>query len=62
MLVTTRVNPAQGPREVADAADFPIERISADAHPVTFEALYGTAKNDPESRVHRVRPESRRSG
>lgn len=57
LLVTTRVNPSEGPHNVADAAGFPIERAWADAHPEVFEPVYGERENDPQFRLYRVRPE-----
>ena len=40
-LVVTRVIPAEGPHNVADSENFPIERRWADSHPDRFEPLYG---------------------
>lgn len=53
VLVVTRVNPAEGPHNVADAAGFPIERAWAESHPESFEPLYGTAERDPQFRFYR---------
>ena len=47
LLVVTRVNPAEGAHNVADADGFPIERHWADSHPERFEPLYGRGENDP---------------
>jgi hypothetical protein len=55
-LVTTRVNPAEGPHNVADPQGFPIERGWADAHPESFRLLYGEAEGDPWFRLYRVLP------
>jgi hypothetical protein len=55
LLVVNRVNPAEGPHNVATADGFPIERRWADAHPETFEPLYGAAERDPQFRLYRVR-------
>ena len=44
LLVVTRVNPAEGPHNVADADRFPIERGWAESHPEFFEPLYGVAR------------------
>jgi hypothetical protein len=56
LLVVTKVNPAEGPHNVADPEKFPIERRWAEAHPETFELLYGPAEGDPEFRLYRVKP------
>ena len=59
LLVVTRVNPAEGAHNVADAEGFPIERRWADAHPERFARLYGEAERDPWFRLYRViRPRS----
>jgi hypothetical protein len=55
LLVVTRVNPAEGPHNVADREGFPIERIWADGNPGHFELLYGAAEHDPWFRIYRVR-------
>ena len=55
LLVVTRVNPGEGPHNVADSAGFPIERIWADAHPELFEPLYGPMQKDPCFRLYRLR-------
>lgn len=57
LLVVTRVNPNEGPHNVADAELFPIERQWADAHPESFEPLYGSGEQDPWFRLYRVRPQ-----
>jgi hypothetical protein len=46
------------PRELpdADAERFPIERRWAEAHPESFEPLYGVAERDSKFRIYRVRP------
>ena len=56
LLVVTRVNPNEGAHNVADADGFPIERQWADAHPESFEPLYGASERDPWFRLYRVRP------
>ncbi len=56
LLVVTRANPGEGPHNVADAENFPIERVWADAHPEIFEPLYGAREADPWFRLYRVRP------
>ena len=55
LLVVTRVNPAEGMHNIADADNFPIERRWADSHPERFEPLYGAAENDPWFRLYRFR-------
>jgi hypothetical protein len=59
ILVVARANPTEGPHNIADGQGFPIERVWADAHPETFEPLYGVAENDPLLRIYRVRPATR---
>jgi hypothetical protein len=59
LLVVTRVNPDEGPHNVADSENFPIERQWADAHPEVFEPLFGVAEHDPWFRLYRVRADSR---
>jgi hypothetical protein len=54
LLVVTRVNPAEGPHNVADVEGFPIERGWADAHPERFVPLYGREERDPWFRLYRV--------
>ncbi len=54
LLVVTRVNPSEGPHNVADAEGFPIERRWADEHPDRFHPLYGQAEGDPWFRLYRV--------
>jgi hypothetical protein len=56
MLVVARANPDEGPHNLADRSWFPIERVWADAHPETFQPLYGVAENDPQFRLYRVIP------
>ena len=56
LLVVTRVNPEEGPHNVADAEGFPIERRWADAHPESFELLYGPRQQDRLFRLYRLRP------
>jgi hypothetical protein len=51
----TRVNPAEGPHNVADTELFPIERVWADGHPESFEPLYGLNERDPFFRLYRLR-------
>jgi len=58
LLVVTRANPEEGPHNVAGPTGFPVERAWADAHPETFETLYGEAEGDPLFRLYRVRPEA----
>ena len=55
-LVVARVNPWEGAHNVADRDGFPIERVWAEAHPGTFQPVYGMAERDPQFRVFRVRP------
>ncbi len=55
LLVVTRVNPEEGPHNVADSDYFPIERQWADSHPERFERLYGERENDPWFRLYRLR-------
>jgi hypothetical protein len=55
LLVVTRVNPAEGPHNVADADRFPIERGWAESHPELFEPLYGVSERDPFFRLYRLR-------
>lgn len=55
LLVVTRVNPAEGPHNVADGEGFPIERQWADEHPEAFVPLYGVAERDPWFRLYRLR-------
>jgi hypothetical protein len=54
LLVVTRVNPAEGAHNVADAEGFPIERQWADAHPERFSRLYGQDERDPWFRLYRL--------
>lgn len=54
LLVVTRVNPAEGPHNVADREGFPIERRWADAHPERFVRLYGQDEHDPWFRLYRL--------
>jgi hypothetical protein len=56
LLVVTRVNPAEGPHNVADADGFPLERRWADSHPELFEPLYGPKEHDRLFRLYRFRP------
>jgi hypothetical protein len=56
-LVVTRANPAEGSHNLADPEEFPIERQWADAHPETFELVYGARERDPRFRLYRVLPE-----
>jgi hypothetical protein len=56
LLVIARVNPQEGAHNVADARGFPIERQWAEAHPETFEPLYGVRERDPQFRIYHVRP------
>jgi len=55
LLVVTRVNPSEGPHNVADPDGFPLERGWADSHTERFEPLYGQAEQDPWFRLYRVR-------
>lgn len=55
LLVVTRVNPNEGAHNVADVEQFPIERQWAEAHPESFEPLYGLTEQDPWFRLYRVR-------
>ncbi len=54
-IVVTRVNPDEGPHNVADADYFPVERQWANAHPERFEVIYGSRENDPWFRLYRFR-------
>jgi Dolichyl-phosphate-mannose-protein mannosyltransferase len=56
LLVVTRVNPAEGAHNVADAENFPIERQWAESHPERFKPLYGQREHDPWFRLFQVRP------
>lgn len=56
ILVVTRANPAEGRHNVFDGEGFTIERAWADAHPESFQPLYGAAEKDPEFRIYRVLP------
>ncbi len=62
ILVVARVNPAEGPHNVADREWFPIERAWADAHPEAFEPIYGVDPRDPKIRLYRVLPENPAAG
>jgi hypothetical protein len=55
LLVVTRVNPSEGPHNVADSEGFPLERRWADSHPDRFEPLYGQVERDPWFRLYRFR-------
>jgi hypothetical protein len=56
LLVVTRVNPAEGIHNAADAENFPIERQWAESHPERFKPLYGQSEHDPWFRLFQVRP------
>ena len=56
LLVVTRVNPAEGIHNIADAENFPIERQWAESHPERFKPLYGQREHDPWFRLFQVRP------
>jgi hypothetical protein len=56
ILVVARANPVEGRHNVFDREGFTIERAWADAHPETFQPLYGVAEKDPEMRIYRVLP------
>ncbi len=58
LVVVTRVNPGEGPHNVADAEGFPIEKVWAERHPDLFEPLYGVVERDPCFRLYRLRPTS----
>jgi hypothetical protein len=62
LLVVTRANPAEGPYNIADPEWFPIERRWADAHPQTFEPLYGVVEHDLQFRLYRLRNRSTSPG
>lgn len=62
ILVVARANPDEGRHNIADAEEFPIERVWADAHPEAFVPLYGAAEGDPRMRIYRVRPAHSRGG
>jgi hypothetical protein len=54
-LVVTRVNPQEGPHNVADASGFPIEHQWAEALAADFLPVYGSG-TDPLFRIYRVLP------
>lgn len=58
LLVVTKVNPGEGPHNVADAEGFPIEKVWAELHPEQFEPVYGVAEHDPLFRIYRLRAPS----
>ena len=55
LLVITRANPNEGSHNIADADQFPIEKVWADAHPERFQPLYGRNERDPLFRIYRLR-------
>jgi hypothetical protein len=57
LLVVARVNPQEGPHNVADSQGFPIERVWADAHPEVFVPLY----SDPLFKTYGVRKLEKKS-
>lgn len=56
-LVVARANPVDGPFNIADPEQFPIERVWAEALPGLFQPLYGVDPPDPEMRIYRFLPE-----
>jgi Dolichyl-phosphate-mannose-protein mannosyltransferase len=56
ILFVTRAVPEEGLHNIADNESFPIERRWADAHPETFDRVYGEAENDRNVRLYVVRP------
>jgi hypothetical protein len=57
LLVVARVNPQEGPHNVADAQGFPIERVWADAHHEVFVPLY----SDPLFKTYALRKLEKKS-
>ncbi|MCA1685058.1 MAG: glycosyltransferase family 39 protein, partial [Planctomycetia bacterium] len=62
LLVVTRANRDEGAHNVVTPDGFPVERLWADAHPETFEPVYGPDDRDPLFRIYRVDPDPRRTG
>ena len=56
LLFVTRLDPTYGLFDRADPANFPIERVWADAHPEDFTPVHGPAQGDPNVRIYRLRP------
>ena len=54
LLVVARCVPEEGPFNVADAEEFPIERVWADAHPEAFERIFPKSETGDRMRVYRV--------
>jgi hypothetical protein len=54
LLVVTRANPDEGVHNIAGPDRYPIERRWADAHPESFQLLYGDDRQDPLFRLYRV--------
>jgi hypothetical protein len=59
LLVVTLANPDEGPHNIVDASNFPIERQWAEDHRESFEPLYGEDEDDPQFRLYRVKPRPR---
>jgi hypothetical protein len=55
LLVVASMGRPRGSLPDEDDEGFPIERQWADAHPESFELLYGAAERDPRFRLYRVR-------
>ena len=55
LLVVARCVPEEGPFNIADPEEFPIERVWADAHPEVFERIVPRAETGDRMRVYRVR-------
>lgn len=52
LLVVARANPIDGPFNIADAEQFPIERVWADAHPDRFLPLWGVSERDRQMKIY----------
>ena len=55
LLVVAKANPMDGLFNIADAQEFPIERVWADTHPEDFELAYPRQGQDLKMRIYRVR-------
>ncbi len=55
LLVVTRANPDEGRHNIADAENFPIEKVWADSHPERFQPRYGRQERDPWFRIYVIR-------
>ena len=56
LLFVARAVPEEGLHNIADPEFFPIERRWAEAHPETFQLIYGGAEKDRNVRIYVVRP------